>query len=136
MRLSCSCTLGAGRLAVLLKQNKLFCVLTVFCSPAARVSSGGARKYARWLRPDRHVAGCFPVHTYMTTYNYLLNKKSSGELSILFQLGLPVQFTFQMRIYSYHLEHPNLSQWQMALQFDCSKSTIHRAYLTMEQVVV
>ena len=135
MRLSCSCTLGAGRLAVLLKQNKLFCVLSVFCSPVARVSSGGARKYARWLRPDRHVAGCFPVHTYMTTYNYLLNKKSSGELSILFRLGLPTQFTQWMDICEFHLMYPNLSQLKVALHFRVSAKTVWRAYKILESTI-
>lgn len=62
-------------------------------------------------------------------------KKESGELSILHRLGLPVQITLQMTIYAYHLNHPNLSQWQVSLFFDVSKSTVNRAYQFMSQPV-
>lgn len=50
-------------------------------------------------------------------------------------MGLPTQITLQMKIYAYHLEHPKMSQWQMALHFNCSKSTIQRTYVTMEQTI-
>lgn len=33
----------------------------------------------------------------MTKYSYLLKKKESGELSILFELGLPVNRGIQFR---------------------------------------
>ena len=62
-------------------------------------------------------------------------KKESGELSILHRLGLPVQITLQMDIYAYHLEHPDLSQWQVSLIFNVSKSTVNRAYQFMSQLV-
>ncbi len=40
-----------------------------------------------------------------------------------------------MTIYAYHLNHPNLSQWQVSLFFDVSKSTVNRAYQFMSQPV-
>ena len=61
-------------------------------------------------------------------------KKESGELSILFNyLELPLKYAQWMDIYAYHLEHPNLSQFQLALEMDCGKSTIQRALSAMEQ---
>jgi len=41
----------------------------------------------------------------MTKYSYLLNKKQSGELSILFELGLPVHLVTYMEICAFHLAH-------------------------------
>ena len=71
----------------------------------------------------------------MTTYNYLLNKKSSGELSILFRLGLPVQFTQWMEICEFHLMYPNLSQLKVALYFRVSAKTVWRAYKLLESTI-
>jgi hypothetical protein len=71
----------------------------------------------------------------MTTYNYLLNKKSSGELSILFRLGLPVQFTQWMEICEFHLMYPNLSQLKVALHFRVSAKTVWRAYKLLESTI-
>ena len=51
----------------------------------------------------------------MTIYSYLLNKKQSGELSILFQVGLPTNILTQMDIYAFHLQHPTLSQLRIVL---------------------
>ena len=55
-------------------------------------------------------------------------KKESGELSILLQLGLPTQLVSYMEICAYHLAHPDLSQWKMALLFNTSKRKIWNAY--------
>jgi len=41
----------------------------------------------------------------MTKYSYLLNKKQSGELSILFERGLPVHLVTYMEICAFHLAH-------------------------------
>lgn len=55
-------------------------------------------------------------------------KKASGELSILFELGLPVHLVSYMEICAYHLAHPELSQWQVALHFNTSKRKVWNAY--------
>lgn len=62
-------------------------------------------------------------------------KKEIGELSILLQVGLPVNIIAQMDIYAYHLAHPNLSQFQVALKFNVSKHTVWNAYHYMNQVL-
>ena len=64
----------------------------------------------------------------MTKYEYLLSKKESGELSILFELGLPVHLVSYMEICAFHLAHPELSQFQVALHFNTCKKTIWKAY--------
>lgn len=64
----------------------------------------------------------------MTKYEFLLSKKESGELKLLLEIGLPLHVTFWMDICEYHLAHPDLSQFQMALHFNTSKKTIWRAY--------
>ena len=69
----------------------------------------------------------------MTNYEFLLAKKSSGELKTLFALGLPVSLLQWMDIYAYHLEHPELSQFQVALHFNVSKKTIWRVYQLLNQ---
>ena len=71
----------------------------------------------------------------MTIYSYLLNKKQSGELSILFQVGLPTNILTQMDIYAFHLQHPTLSQWKVALHFGTHKYIVWIAYRTMSQPV-
>ena len=60
-------------------------------------------------------------------------KKESGELSILLQIGLPVNILKQMDIYAYHLEHPNLSQFQVALHMRVQKFTVWLAYRAMNE---
>lgn len=70
--------------------------------------------------------------TYMTKYEYLLSKKESGELSILFELGLPVHLISYMEICEYHLAYPGLSQWKVALHFNTSKRKIWNAYHLLE----
>ena len=64
----------------------------------------------------------------MTNYEFLLAKKSSGELKTLFALGLPVSLLQWIDIYAYHLEHPELSQFQVALHFKISKSVVWKSY--------
>lgn len=68
----------------------------------------------------------------MNKYQYLLAKKESGELSILLQLGLPLYLTFWMEICEFHINHPELSQFQVALHFNTSKKTVWRAYHLLE----
>ena len=59
-------------------------------------------------------------------------KKENGELSILFELGLPVHLSAWMEICAFHINHPELSQFQVALHFNTSKKTIWRAYHLLE----
>ena len=59
-------------------------------------------------------------------------KKESGELSILFELGLPVHLSGWMEICEFHIKNPELSQFQVALHFNTSKKTIWRAYHLLE----
>ena len=70
--------------------------------------------------------------TYMNKYQYLLSKKESGELSILFELGLPVHLVFYMEICAYHLAHPDLSQWQVSVHLNTCKKSVWRAYHLLE----
>ena len=72
----------------------------------------------------------------MTIYTYLLNKKESGEIRIMFQAGLPAQLLFYLDIYAYHLAHPKESQFQVALYFGVSKKTVWRVYRTLSQSVM
>ena len=69
----------------------------------------------------------------MTKYQYLLAKKESGELSILLELGLPVQLLTYMEICAYHLAHPELSQWKVSLDFRVSKFYIWKAYQLLNE---
>ena len=61
-------------------------------------------------------------------------KKESGELSILFELGLPVHLVSYMEICTYHLAQPDLSQWQVALHFNTSKRKVWNAYKLLQQI--
>ena len=40
-----------------------------------------------------------------------------------------------MDIYSYHLEHPEESQWHVSLAFGVSKGTVWNAYRFMEKEI-
>ena len=72
----------------------------------------------------------------MNKYQYLLALQASGELRILInEFGLPTHFLSWMEIYQYHLDHPKLSQWQVALHFNTSKFKVFRVYLFMNQVI-
>ena len=77
------------------------------------------------------------IITIKTIYHYdevfvSAQKKETGELSILFELGLPVHLVSYMEICAYHLAHPELSQWQVALHFNTSKRKIWNAYHLLE----
>ena len=70
----------------------------------------------------------------MNKYQYLLELQNSGELKILMnEFGLPTHFLSWMEIYRYHLDHPKLSQFQVALHFDISKAKVCEAYQFMHQ---
>ena len=72
----------------------------------------------------------------MTKYQYLLGKKESGELSILFELGLPVHLSNWLEYYAYHLAHPELSQLELSIDLNVGHSTIQRALAFMTQELV
>ena len=74
--------------------------------------------------------------TYMNKYQYLLSKKESGELSILFELGLPVHLSNWLEYYAYHLAHPELSQLELSIDLNVGHSTIQRALAFMTQELV
>ena len=67
----------------------------------------------------------------MNHYEFLLAQKASGELSILFQLGLPVHLSGWMEIYAFHLAHPEMSNVEISYHFAVTKSTIQRAVAFM-----
>ena len=64
----------------------------------------------------------------LSFYEFLLTKKESGELRILFALGLPTQITQWMEICDYHLRHPELSQLKLSLEMGVSKGAVCRAF--------
>ena len=71
--------------------------------------------------------------TYMNKYQYLLSKKESGELSILFELGLPVHLSGWMEYYAFHLTHPEMSHLELANNLNVGHSTVQRALAFMQQ---
>ena len=71
----------------------------------------------------------------MTKYEYLLSKKERGELSMLFELGLPVHLSGWMEYYAYHLVHPEMSNVEISYYFTATKSTIQRAIAFMESPI-
>ena len=62
-------------------------------------------------------------------------KKESGELSILFELGLPVHLSGWMEYYAFHLTHPEMSNVEISYYFTATKSTIQRAITFMESPI-
>ena len=74
-------------------------------------------------------------HLHYDSLQLSAQKKESGELSILLKIGLPVNLISWMEIYEYHVKHPKLSQFQVALHFNTSKFKVYRAYLFMNQVI-
>ena len=72
----------------------------------------------------------------MTVYEYLLAKKSSGDLKILFAVGLPTHLANWMEYYEYHMNHPQLSFLELSLDLKTSKSTIQRALEFMNQTIM
>ena len=84
------------------------------------------------------MAWSFFVRKFQSYYDSLqlsAQKKESGELSILLRIGLPVNILAQMDIYAYHLDHPNLSQFQVALRFKVHKNSVWLAYRAMSQSI-
>jgi hypothetical protein len=76
--------------------------------------------------------------TIKTIYHYdevfvSAQKKETGELSILFELGLPVHLVSYMEICAFHLAHPTLSQWKVALEFQVSKFYVWKAYQLLNE---
>ena len=72
----------------------------------------------------------------MNIYEYLLEKKSSGELKILFAVGLPTHLATWMNYYEYHMLHPQLSFFELSLDLKTSKSTVQRALEFMNQPII
>ena len=71
---------------------------------------------------------------YQTVYDFLCDKKQSGELTIWFSIGLlPTHLTQWLDIYAYHCAHPELSQLKVAVKLRASRKTIWRAYRFMSQ---
>ena len=62
-------------------------------------------------------------------------KKESGELSILLQIGVPTQVLQQMDIYAFHLLHPEFSQLKLAIHLNTSQATVQRAIAFMSKPV-
>ena len=60
-------------------------------------------------------------------------KKESGELSILFELGLPVHLSGWMEYYAFHLAHPEMSHLELANNLNVGHSTVQRALAFMQQ---
>ena len=74
--------------------------------------------------------------TQMTKFEYLLELQDSGELKLLIrEFSFPTHFLSWMEIYRYHLEHPTLSQFQVALHFNVSKAKVWEVYLFMNQPI-
>ncbi|MBR5678859.1 MAG: hypothetical protein IKX20_12140 [Paludibacteraceae bacterium] len=72
----------------------------------------------------------------MNKYEHLLELQASGELKILIkEYSFPPHFLSWMDIYAYHLEHPKLSQFQVALKFNTSKHKVWRVYLFMNEQI-
>ncbi len=76
--------------------------------------AGIFRKYAGGTLRDTLSRAFRRRCTYMTKYEYLLSKKENGELSMLFELGLPVHLSNWMEYYAYHLAHPKMSNVEIS----------------------
>ena len=72
----------------------------------------------------------------MTAFQFLLNKKESGELSILLQIGLPTHLVSWMEYYDYWQKHPDESRVEISHHFHVTKSTIDRAIHWMHRQLV
>ena len=69
----------------------------------------------------------------MIYYDFLVLMKEHGFLQGMKQTCLTNQHLAYMEIYAYHLDHPKLSQFQIAVHFNCSKKYVYNAYHTMNQ---
>ncbi len=101
-----------------------------------RVTVSFFRKYAGGTLVDTSSTekSRLPVY-FMNKYQYLLKKKESGELSILFELGLPVHLSGWMEYYAFHLAHPEMSNVEISYYFTATKSTIQRAIAFMDSPI-
>ncbi len=70
-----------------------------------------------------------------TIYEYLLEKQASGEIKVLFALGLSTSIPTYMQIYKYHLEHPKEGQFKVSLEKNIARTSVQRAYKMMSQVI-
>jgi len=68
-----------------------------------------------------------------TMYEYLLEKQETGEMKILFRLGVTTSIPMYMDIYRFHLSHPLMSLFNVSLAMNVGKTTVQRAYKFMEQ---
>jgi len=71
----------------------------------------------------------------ITIYEYLLLKQASGEMKVLFRLGVSTSLPTYINIYRYHLEHPKMSQFQVCLMMNVGKTTVQRAYHLLSQKI-
>ena len=69
-----------------------------------------------------------------TVYDFLCDKKQSGELAMWFNTHLlPTQLTQWMEIYDLHVKCPEMSQHQLAKHFGVSQKTIWNVYQIMNE---
>lgn len=72
----------------------------------------------------------------MTKYQFLLAAKQSGLLKFLgSEFGFPTHYGKWVDIYTFHLEHPKLSQLQVSIKCNISQSVVSEAYVFMKQEV-
>ena len=70
----------------------------------------------------------------MTKYQILLAAKQSGLMKLLCsEFGFPTHYNKWIKIYSCHLEHPRLSQQQVAEKFNVSQRMVSEVYSFVEQ---
>lgn len=68
----------------------------------------------------------------MTHYDYLKKFEQEGMMKVLFSLGLDPSRTRWLELYEYHLTHPEVAQWKVALQFNFSRGTVQKIYEYMQ----
>ena len=72
----------------------------------------------------------------MNKYQYLLEMQQSSQLQLLIkEFSFPTHYLSWMEIYRYHLDHPKLSQFQIALHFGISKHMVWEVYHFMNQSI-
>ena len=75
------------------------------------------------------------IYNIMTNYDFLLAMEKAGYMKALFSIGLSSCIPSWMEIFKYHLDHPKLSQFQIATHFDTTKFKVYRVYLFMNQTI-
>ncbi len=69
----------------------------------------------------------------MTKYQFLLEKKQEGELSILIKdYGLPSYYPQWMEYYEFYEAHSTMSYTELSCYFHVTRSTIYRAVQFMK----